>query len=114
MRKITIEDLANKIRKSISSGELTTYCIKDDPLCVYEDKKEGKKEILDVQAENKYDTVYEKLVESLFSNKKMIFWNTNDNGTYSGKLVIDSTVIVEFKYGSLEGQAWLYKQYKNQ
>lgn len=114
MRKITIEDLANKIRKSISSSELTTYTITDLPFRVHKEKSREKEEIVDVEGENKYDTIFEKLSESLFSNKKMIFWNTNDNGTYSGKLVIDSTVIVEFKYGSLEGQAWLYKQYKNQ
>ncbi len=110
MRKITIEKLADKIKNSISSGEITTYYIKDNPFCVYEEKRET----LDVQEQNQYDTIYEKLNESLWGSKKVIFWNTDGNGTYSGKLIIDSTVIVEFQYGSLEGQSWLYKKYKEE
>lgn len=112
MRKITIEDLANKIRKSISLRELTTYCITDNPFCVYEDKKEEQKELLDVQAEDKYVTIFEKLCENLKSNKKMVFFTTDGNGTYKGILSVDSTVIVEFNYCSLEGQSWLYQKYK--
>lgn len=114
MRKITMENLADKIRKSIRLGEIITYYITDDPLRVHKDKKRKKRELLDVQEENKYDTVYAKLEESFSNSKKMVFWNTDGNGTYKGILVIDSTVMVEFNYCSLEGQAWLYKQYKNQ
>lgn len=114
MRKITINELADKIKNSISSGEITTYYIKDNPFCVYEGKRREKREILDVQEQNQYDTIYEKLKEILLSSKKVIFWNTDGNRTYSGKLIIDSTVIVEFQYGSLEGQSWLYKKYKEE
>ncbi len=114
MRKITIKELADEIKNSISSGKITTYYIKDNPFCVYEGKRREKTQILDVQEQNQYDTIYEELKESLWSSKKVIFWNTDSNGTYSGKLIIDSTVIVEFKYSSLEGQGWLYKKYKEE
>lgn len=112
MRKITIEDLANKIRKSISVGKLTTYCITDTPFCVYKDKEVKNKELLDLQAEDKYDTIFKKLNENLWSNKKVVFWNTDGNGTYKGIMAVDSTVIVEFNYCLLEGQSWLYQKYK--
>lgn len=113
MRKITIEDLANKIKKSISAGEITTYYINDVPFRVHEGKKREKREFLDVQAEDKYDTIFEELWESLQNNKKSVFWNTDGINTYKGMMVVDSTVIVEFNYCSLEGQDWLYKKYKN-
>lgn len=112
MRKITIEDLANKIRKSISSSELTTYTITDLPFRVHKEKSREKEEIVDVEGENKYDTIFEKLSESLWSNKKIVFWNTDGNSTYKETMAVESTVIVEFKYCSLEGQSWLYQKYK--
>ncbi len=109
MRKITIEDLANKIKKSIREGKVTTYYIADVPFRIREGQK---RELLDVQAEDKYDTIFEKLWESLQSNKKSVFWNTDGINTYKGMMIVDSTVIVEFNYCSLEGQDWLYKKYK--
>lgn len=112
MRKITIEDLANKIRKSISSSELATYYITDIPFRVHKGKSREKEEIVDVEGESKYDAIYEKLCENLWSNKKVVFCNTDGNGTYKGIMVVDSTVIVEFNYCSLEGQNWLYQKYK--
>lgn len=112
MRKITIEDFANKIKNSIRSRELTTYYITDLPLRMHKGKSREKEEIFDVDGENKYDTILEKLTESLWNNKKLVFWNTDGKGTYKGIMSIDSTVIVEFNYGSLEGQKWLYQKYK--
>lgn len=112
MRKITIEDLANKIRKSISSSELATYYITDIPFRVHKGKSREKEEIVDVEGENKYDAIYEKLCENLWSNKKIVFWNTDGNSTYKGTITVDSTVIVEFNYCSLEGQSWLYQKCK--
>lgn len=110
MRKITIEDLANKIKKSISEGKVTTYYIEDVPFRIHEGKK---REFLDVQVEDEYDTIFEKLCESLWSNKNVVFWNNDGIGTYKGMMIVDSTVIVEFNYCSLEGQNWLYQKYKS-
>lgn len=114
MRKITIKELAEKIQNSISKREITTYYITDVPFRVHKGKSREKEEIIDVDDENKYDTIFEKLCQSLWSNEKMVFWNTDGNNTYKGVMVLASTVIVEFNYCSLEGQDWLYKQYKNQ
>lgn len=112
MRKITIEELAEKIKKSISKGEITTYCITDVPFRVHKGKSREKEEIIDVDGENKYDTIFEKLCQSLCNNEKPVFWNIDGNNTYKGIMIVDSTVIVEFNYCSLEGQAWLYQKYK--
>lgn len=112
MRKITIEDLANNIKKSISLGKLTTYYITDLPFRVYRGKGREKEDIFDIDGENKYDMIFEKLSQSFKNNKKSDFWNTDGNGKYKGIIVVDSTVIVEFNYCSLEGQNWLYQKYK--
>lgn len=111
MRKITIEDFANEIKKSIAAGEITTYYIADVPVRAYEGNRKEERVILDVSGENKYDTIYEELNKSLQNSKKIVSWNCEE-GTYSGEMVIDSTVILKFRYCSLEGQAWLYRQSK--
>lgn len=113
MRKITIQNLVKEIEKSISLGGITTYYIVDIPVCEYEGKRRKERVILDVQDENKYDTIFEELNKSLQDSEKQAFWYCNE-GVYSGEMIIDSTVIVAFNYCSLEGQVWLYKQYKNQ
>lgn len=113
MRKITIEDLANKIRNNISSRELTTYYITDVPFRVNKGESREKEEILDVDGKNKYDTIFDKLSETLWSNKKIVFWDIDGNNTHEGIMSIDHTVTVEFKYRSPEGQNWLYQKYKS-
>lgn len=113
MRKITMEEFIEEIKDSINSKEVVIYHICDNPFCVWKDKRVEEYELLNIPEKNKYDTIFEKLCQSLCSNQKPVFWNYKENISCSADVIINSTAIIKFDYRLLEGQNWLYQHCKN-